>query len=91
MKPSIKSLGKDQNNFKLSKWDVFIGCHNGSILGPLLLNIFLCHLFFTMNNFASSSSANYNTPYGKDDNAVAVILKLQTASKKYFKCSLTVK
>ena len=35
----------------------------GSILGPLLFNIFLCDLFFVMKETDFISSADDNTPY----------------------------
>ena len=36
----------------------------GSILGPLLFNIFLCDMFFMIDTVDIASYADGNTPYG---------------------------
>ena len=72
-------------NSDFSSWEeVLVGVHLGpylaSILGPLLFNIFLCDLFFIMNEIDFASYADDNTPYVVVNNIEDVIIKLQNAS-----------
>ena len=72
-------------NSDFSSWEeVLVGVHLGpylaSILGPLLFNIFLCDLFFIMNETDFASYADDNTPYVVVNNIEDVIIKLQNAS-----------
>ena len=47
-----------------SPWEgILFGVSQGSILGPLLLNIFLCDPFFIMKETDFASYADDNTPY----------------------------
>ena len=61
------------------------GVSQESILGSLLFNIFLCDLFFIMNDVEFASYADDNTPFFVGDDLNDVILKLQNASKTLFK------
>ena len=46
-----------------SSWEkIFFEVLQGSIQGPLLFNIFLCDLFFSMNETDFPSYADDNTP-----------------------------
>ena len=51
-------------NSKLSSWEKnLFGVPQGSILGPLLFNLFLWHLFFIMNDVDFTIHGDDNTPF----------------------------
>ena len=57
---------------------------HGSILGPLLFNIFLCDLFLIMENIDISSYADNNSPYTTENYIGEVIQKLENTAKTLF-------
>ena len=73
-------------NMSYSSWEeIIFGVPQGSILGPLLFNIFLCDLFSIMKETDFSSYADDNTPYRTADTIEEVIKLLERDSRMLFK------
>ena len=58
----------------------------GSILGPLLFNIFLCDLFLFLHDIPVANNADYNTPYCTGLKILGVLIKLQNAAETPLQC-----
>ena len=68
------------NNLYSTWMGIVFRLPQGSILGPLLFNIFLVYLFFVINSMDIENYADKNTPYAID----SLISLLQKASKSLF-------
>ena len=69
-------------NSEYSTWSrIQTGVSQGSILGPLLFNIYLSDLFLFFENKDIASYADENTPYTDKDNMYQVIIELEENSK----------
>ena len=65
-------------NSTYSKWhDILFGVPQGSMLGPLLFNIYLIDLFFVIEDTDIASYADDITPYLTDDTIEGVIKSLE--------------
>ena len=73
------------NSTYSSLLEIIFGVPQGSILGPLLFNIFLIDLFFIIEDTDIASYADDNTPYVIADNIDGVIKSLEEASEILFK------
>ena len=69
-----------------SSWqDILSAIPQGLILGTILFKIFLCDLFFIINNIHFASYTNNNTPYTIDENPEKVISKFEIEAKNLIK------
>ena len=64
--------------------DIVVGVPQGSILGPLLFNIFLSDMFLSCNDIDFAKYADDNTPYCIGKTPQEVISQLEKSSKSIF-------
>ena len=80
-----KSQTKKQNKFSIQLMERnFIRSSPGINIRTALFNIFLCDLFFIMDDISFASYADDNTPYTVGNDMEDVIFKLQNSAKILF-------
>ena len=73
-------------NDKYSSWsEVLFGVPQGSISQPLLFNVFICDMFYFLENFDIANYADDSTPYNADKNIEFVANNLEQLSSILFK------
>ena len=73
-------------NDSYSSWrEILYGVPQGSIPGPLLFNIFICDMFYFLENYELANYADDSTPYIAKRNHKLVIEELETSSSILFK------
>ena len=72
-------------NNQFSEWkDLKYGVPQGSILGPLFFNIFMCDLFIFTGDYDIINYADDNTPYACAENCENVITNLKKCTETLF-------
>ena len=69
---------------QLMKIKFFYGIHEGSIMGPVIFNIFLCDLFYFLDGVTVASYADITTPSSVDKTKDLVIKEMEHFSKFLF-------
>ena len=70
------------NNSYSTWFEILFGVPQGSILGPLLFNIFLADLFFILSETDIANYADDNTPYTSSNDVNGLIKEFRRSFKK---------
>ena len=71
--------------FDKHRKQILLGVPQGSILGPLLFNVFICDMFYFLEDFDIANYADDSTPYNAGENIEFVVNNLEQSSSILFK------